>query len=271
MKINYQKINKISYWYGRNGNNLQQLIVGIYLTLKEGVNFQSLDHNFFNPIIINQNKKSIFKKNYSDTFFFQYEKYADDIAIIAPSIVQKYIKPSLKLEKFNNFAIDENTLVIHIRSGDLWRLDGDYNKLYVQNPLSYYKKLIGLYKKTLIVTELDLRNPLIKILRDHYHIPIISSTLYNDFSILMSAKNLSSSGVGTFDIAAALLSNNLKNFYTSDLYLDEQINPKILLNFEININMLKINNYIDKWYNNEVNNDILINHNDIDENFILQN
>ena len=123
----------------------------------------------------------------------------------------------------------------------------------------------------MIVTELDLRNPLIKILRDRYHIPIISSTLYNDFSILMSAKNLSSSGVGTFAIAAALLSNNLENFYTSDLYLDEQINPNILSNFEINMYMLKINNYIDKWYNNKANNDILINHNDIDDNFILQN
>lgn len=270
MKINYQKIYNISYWYGRSGNNLQQLIVGIYLSILNNINFQSPDHEFFKPISIEFEKRNFFfKKKISDTFFFQYEKNANQIILEAPNIIENFIKPNLKRHNFPNFDIDKDTLVIHIRSGDLWRNNGDYNKSYIQNPLSYYQKLLTIYKKAIIVTESDLKNPIIKILRDDYQIPIISSTIFNDFAILMSARNLSSSGVGTFAIAAALLSENLENFYTSNLYLDEQINPKTMVNFNFKINMLKINNYLTKWFNDDANNNILINHNDIEKDFII--
>jgi len=40
---------------------------------------------------------------------------------------------------------------------------------------------------------------------------------------------LASSGVGTFVIAAALCSRNLKNFYHSDAYSSGHLNPEMLV------------------------------------------
>ena len=261
--------NKISYWYGRTGNNLQQLLVGIYLSLLENSSFHSIDHDFFKPIKIKNN--SFFSKIKSDIFFFEYESYEEEISTHAPMIIKNYIKPSLKFEKFKKYNFDEETIVIHIRSGDLWRNNGDYNKKYVQNPLEYYLRLIKLFKKAIIVTEIDLKNPILRILNNDFGIPIYSSTIYQDFSILLSAKNLSSSGIGTFSIAAALLSDNLKNFYCSNLYLNEQINPITLKNFTFKIHMLKVDDYINYWINNQENNNILLNHKNLANNFEIQN
>lgn len=270
MKFDKNLKNKISYWYGRNGNNLQQLLVGIYLSLSHNSAFQSIDHDFFKPIIIKK-QKSFFEKTKSDIFFFEYETNEEEICEQAPMIINEFIKPSFKIEKFLKFKFDENTIVIHIRSGDLWRDNGDYNKKYVQNPLEYYLRLIKLFQRAIIVTEIDLKNPILKVLNNDYGIPIYSSSIYNDFSILLSAKNLSSSGIGTFAIAAALLSDNLKNFYCSNLYLSEQLNPMTLKNFNFKVHMMQIHNYINHWFNNQENNSILLSHKDLDYNFELQN
>ena len=67
---------------------------------------------------------------------------------------------------------------------------------------------------------------------------IQSTTLDNDFNTLLGAKNLATSGVGTFVIAAALMSENLKNFYFSNLYLKRGLNPEML---DAGINKTKIN------------------------------
>ena len=46
----------------------------------------------------------------------------------------------------------------------------------------------------------------------------VENKIAEDFNILLNAKNLATSGVGTFSIAAALASKNLKNFYYSNLF-----------------------------------------------------
>jgi len=55
----------------------------------------------------------------------------------------------------------------------------------------------------------------------------------------MNSINLTSSGVGTFPIMAASMSHKLKNFYFSNLYSNEHLNPELLL--YKNINLWKIN------------------------------
>ena len=50
-------------------------------------------------------------------------------------------------------------------------------------------------------------------------VKIQSSTVADDFATLMSAKNVALSGVGTFAMAAALCSTQIKNLYTTDLLL----------------------------------------------------
>ena len=39
---------------------------------------------------------------------------------------------------------------------------------------------------------------------------------------------MATSGAGTFPIAAALLSNKLENFYYTNLYLKEHLNPEMV-------------------------------------------
>jgi len=59
-------------------------------------------------------------------------------------------------------------------------------------------------------------------------VTIQSSSVAKDFATLMAAKNIATSGVGTFAVAAALCSKNLKNFYFSDRYMTEHLNPDML-------------------------------------------
>ena len=76
-----------------------------------------------------------------------------------------------------------------------------------------------------------------------------------DYATLLSAKNLATSGVGTFGISAALCSQNIKNFFTSDAYLTEHLNYTMLYNTDIVVHELELKNYIPvypcSWKNNE--------------------
>ena len=61
-------------------------------------------------------------------------------------------------------------------------------------------------------------------------VKIQSSTVADDFATLMSAKNVALSGVGTFAMAAALCSTQIKNLYTTDLLLTEHLNSVLHCN-----------------------------------------
>ena len=70
----------------------------------------------------------------------------------------------------------------------------------------------------------------------------------------MRARNLASSGTGTFAVAAALCSSNIKRFYCSNLYLDEHLNPEMLMNTDsVEVYMMELENYIElkTWKNDE--------------------
>ena len=74
-----------------------------------------------------------------------------------------------------------------------------------------------------------------------------------DFSTLMRSKNIATSGTGTFAVAAALCSSNIENFYCSNLYLDEHLNPEMVMSSEIKVHMMELDNYIQykTWKNDK--------------------
>ena len=113
--------------------------------------------------------------------------------------------------------------------------------------------LVDEYAKIIVVTEPDNYNPIVDELKKINKVSIQSSSIAEDFSTLLRTKNLASSGTGTFAVAAALCSNNLKNFYCSDLYLDEHLNPEMLFDSDITVQMMNLKNYIQlkTWKNNE--------------------
>ena len=110
------------------------------------------------------------------------------------------------------------------------------------NPKSYFLEIINRFKKTIIVTEGDMKNPLINELKKIFSVEIQSSSLENDFNTLLNAKNLASSGISTFPIAAALCSKNIENFFYSNLINKKHLNPTLLKNSNINLKPIKVEN-----------------------------
>ena len=228
-------------WYGRLGNNLTQLINAIdyceynkyvfiqkdtvYKYATKGPIYDGLTefegpnkdlHAFIQNFIVNFTEKEI---NFDNINELCPNKIVDDFydaEIPVPNnrkseILRKYILPNFK---YSSNPLDDETLVIHIRSGDI--MNEGCHGFYVQPPFSFYKKVIdeNNFKKIIIVTEPDKKNPAIQMLLDTYTNSSIQSTnLYDDVSCIINAKNFLCNSQGTFGHMLALLSPNLKNIY----------------------------------------------------------
>ena len=133
-------------------------------------------------------------------------------------ILKNYILPHIKCVDGEN--VNDNTLVIHIRSGDIF--GGWTHKNYVQPPLSFYKKIINEseYSDILIVTQPDKKNPCIGgLLSWNSNIKIQCGTLREDVSAILKAKNLVI-GFGTFGWMLSMLSDRIDNLYCPTVCTD---------------------------------------------------
>lgn len=248
-------VNTISNWYGRLGNNIQQTCNGIIYSSVNDDGFFSPPHELIEQIVVNCDRKTMLRPNR----FFHYNTNNKDFDIDIKYLYQNigkvaktYVVPAFKFE--TNKSYDDDTLVIHIRSGDIFEHEHNPPHDYVPNPLDYYLTLIEEYNKVIVVTEPDNYNPIVDELRKHDKVVIQSTTVEEDFATLMGAKNLASSGTGTFAVAAALCSSNIKKFYCTNLYLDEHLNPEMLMsNDEVEVHMMELEDYIKlkTWRNNE--------------------
>ena len=202
--------------YGRLGNNIKQLcnIIDIAITYKHNVklnvkiNFFDLSviENYFNKYnnseIITENKKHFFDRN---------------ILPFPNDIFEKNVKERNKILQNaflikNNNKLNENDIVIHIRSGDVF--SSNPHPSYVPSPLSYYIKEIDKhkYEKIHIICE-DTINPVVNELLKLYKNAVYEkNTLEKDIRIILGATNLIFS-VGSFIPSLMLLSKNIKNLY----------------------------------------------------------
>ena len=166
---------------------------------------------------------------------------------------QKHIAPNLILPQKQ--TIGEDTIVMHLRSGDNYHRIFDPPTNYIPNPLIFYLELIESYDKCLLITEPDRENPIVHELAKIDKVRIHSSTVADDFALLMNAENVALSGVGTFAMAAALCSSTIKNLYTTDLLLTEHLNYTMLYNTSVNVNVMELDNYLPvfpcSWKNTE--------------------
>tara|TARA_B100000427_G_C15500748_1_gene591896 strand:+ start:632 stop:1510 length:879 start_codon:yes stop_codon:yes gene_type:complete len=251
----------LSNFYGGFGNNLQQIALGIMHSNLNGYNFYSKEHELLDNISqINNKLSNFFNKYRFDSRFFYFDNTSKNLP--TPDITdfpldikdrdyyldnfyyifQHKIFPKLNFLK--NIDIDDKTIVIHIRSGDIFaKKDGEIisNVVYIQNPLNYYLNLIERYEKTIIVSSQPFNNPVISLLMDHPKVEIQSNSIEEDFNILLNAKNLATSGVGTFAIAAALSSKKLINLHYSNLFFDHHLNPTMVKN--VNHHMYRFKEY----------------------------
>jgi|GEM_PF-61610 len=209
----------INQWCGRLGNNLIQLAHALYIAEKTKseviipshklIKLDKIDYKFDltdNREICEEKLKSIFFYK-SDNFNYQisYQDYR--------RIFTQY------LLKLIPFTIDKNvkdeTLVIHIRSGDIFRKQSQVHERYIQPSLSYYQKIIqdNDYQDIVIVTEQDRHNPCINALKEwRPSIKIQTGTLEEDISTILSAKNLVI-GKGSFALTLAMMSQNINKLY----------------------------------------------------------
>jgi len=228
----------VGKYYGRFGNNLQQICNGIIFSQLYGKNFSTPKHPYLKTINFKKNNSRLrlVKKyrffEYSDKNFINSDTpkkmnipYSEALKK-SHAIFSNIIFP--KLTFYKDLDLSSDKLIIHIRSGDIFEKTKHYDQL--QNPLAFYLKVIENFNEVVIVTEGSRNNPVIQELSSikNINVTVQSGTIEEDFNILLNAKNLCLSGVGTFGIAAALLSPHLKNLYFSDIYLRTHLNPEMI-------------------------------------------
>ena len=251
----------ISSWYGRLGNNLQQISNAIYFCQKNELNFHCPEHPLIRSFDIEFGKNSELASRF---FFFKgdskdFECDTVELNCSRRRLLLQYVVPNFKF--FVGDAFFEDTLVIHLRSGDVFAGYEPPNT-YVQNPLFFFEKLIEQFEDVLVVTEPDQKNPVIEELKKNKKVMIQSTSLINDFVTLLRTQNLASSGVGSFPLAAALCSKNIKNFYYTNLFLEEHLNPRMLGQLDITLHQtdIDLNSYIKigEWKNTKQQRELMI-------------
>jgi hypothetical protein len=237
---------RLTEWYGRLGNNLTQLINAIafakqnkYIfvhkdTLFKGANpipglhdglcvFDGSErgkHVLIQPFLVNFSDISGVSLDNVDFFFPEIligEFYDNKELQHVPNSEKNYILKTYVYPHFQQSlqpSISENTLVIHIRSGDIF--NPGCHSFYVQPPFSFYKKIIDehSFEKIHIITEPDMRNPCIQMIQDMYPTTTVqSSSLLDDCSVILHAKHFACNSTGTFGHMLALLSRTIEHLY----------------------------------------------------------
>ncbi|EDZ92861.1 protein of unknown function DUF268 [Limnospira maxima CS-328] len=134
--------------------------------------------------------------------------------------------------KLSGEPLGDKDLVIHIRSGDIFRPHNPH-PVYGQPPLSFYQKIITLqpWNSISLVFE-NKSNPIIEPLIDFakaycLQVRVISGSLREDIEYLLKAKTLVVS-MGTFAPAVTTISMNIKTVYYFENSFNTWGNPNIL-------------------------------------------
>ena len=271
--VNFQ----IRDWYGRLGNNVQQILIavmhaesygGIVEITEQQLATQGLNE-FFTPLLYDfSNGKPITKIYRSNFFFFDgfafslgqhlrlhcVEGFLRRDSLLSAAYVhshlhrvcEQYLRSHLRSAPSYTLNVSESVLVLHLRSGDVANLQ---SALYATNPLCYYQFLSSMHREVALVAEPGPVHPLLNRIRGLFSdCKVVSGSTLADFELLRSARFLASSGVGTFSVAAALLSEKLQRFYCSSAYLNEHLNPAMLDPKRVDVVEYKMKGYLDLWH-----------------------
>jgi len=264
---------EVSHWSGRLGNNIQQVANCIMAAQKYQSSFiQKLDHEIISKYTVSFNPMTGISQWSGKGRYYAWEglvhcekgivEGGNEIGVDRDYIYANmrrtcldWVAPFLQIPR-NKEPIGDDTIVMHLRSGDNYHRIFDPPTNYVPNPLIFYLNLIESFEKCILITEPDDKNPIVHELKKIDKVQIQSSTVAEDFATLMSAKNLALSGVGTFAMAAALCSSEIKNLYTTDLLLTEHLNYTMLFNTDVEVHVMELgDDYIPvipcSWANTE--------------------
>ena len=189
--------------------HVQQLTLGALYSNFNSFNFYSKEHLYIDDFEIINNKFnsyfSYFKKKYRffyfdrpETNYFRRKNYFSNDENDFPikdeekkyyidnfhTFNKDFLYEKLLIKKDVN--IDEDTLVVHIRTGDIFY--DNWHSLYNQNPLSYYLKISENFNRVLVISGKEDNNPVIKLLSDYKKFSFQSSSFTDDFNVLLNAK-----------------------------------------------------------------------------------
>jgi len=202
---------------GRLGNFIQRIKNAIYVGLFYGYNIILPEHDFFNTtyIIINPDVSTDAEK-IIDEYDFHYSSKIENIDV---NLFKQNHDKVLQILKDifiikNEDLLDENDLLIHIRSGDLFEGTHPHSG-YISPPLSYYTDIINkTHFNTIYLIAEDRKNPCINGIIDLYPKIIFKiQSLKEDVKLLISATNVISS-FGTFIPQLLCVSDKIKNLYS---------------------------------------------------------
>lgn len=266
-------------WYGRLGNNVQQLIIAIAhaeaFNGTTGMNDHllkgsSLD-GLLGPISWDFAPDRPVREIY-ETIFFHFTEYTFRLSDLrrlafrrgysprrecilgrrfiesnAHRIAQGYLSPLFVfpvVPPAGEGGVADG-LVIHLRSGDVRNLDNQY---YMTNPLCFYRQIAGHYSHATVVMEPGGEHPLLQSIVSLFReVRLVSGSVQGDFALLCQATHLASSGVGTFVMAAALISSKLRVFHCTDLFQVEHLNPRMLNADRVEVKMQKMQGFRRQW------------------------
>ena len=252
---------KISHWYGRMGNNVWQVKNALHVAISYGYNCIIMpEHTMFNTTkIVMNNPISDAHLKPIETDFFHTDKILPDLDYTIFDKNKQQVKRHLqqaytvKADK----VFDEDVLVIHIRSGDIF--DPSPHSEYIQPPLVFYRKVIddGNYRKIILVAE-DTKNPCVNKLLELYNgrITYTPSSLTDDVKTILSAKHLVSS-YGTFTSALITLSDNIKKVFNPS-YNAHNIEKNPELYEIVNIDLEDYKQKLSPWTNSEEQRNIML-------------
>lgn len=162
------------------------------------------------------------------------------------SIFSEVIKSNFTKNIYSSSRYNE-LCFLHLRAGDINNHKLDH---FVTNPLSYYLWLRKYFKNIIVVTEPGKDHILLSEILKIFDVIELkrSNEFIEDFSCLANCQNLATSGVSTFPIAASIFNKNLKNFYSSNIYLREHLNPTFL-SLNVKKYEYQCNEYWEKWFN----------------------
>ena len=131
--------------------------------------------------------------------------------------MQEHVKPLFETDPVRE-RFSDTTLVIHIRSGDIFQ-PGGANTAYGQPPLSWYQFLIERcgYEDIVVVTQTRYvkggLSPVVEALRKRWpHVRLVSAGTEQDFHALRHARHLALSA-STFGVTAAMLNTGLERLH----------------------------------------------------------
>jgi hypothetical protein len=236
----------LTEWYGRLGNNLTQLCNAIeyarqkkWIFVNKGVRFcgenpirgvhdglswyegeHHKKHAMIQDFLVNFSDLSGITLETVDTLVPEkvVREFYDERDLVPVSnatrseILRTWVRPHFLQQ--SSSEIDDKTLVIHIRSGDIFNPGA--HSFYVQPPFAFYKKVIEDFgfQKLHILTESDMRNPCIHLLQTEYpNVKIQASSLAEDVGVILQAQHFLCNSHGTFGHMLALLSDKLRHLY----------------------------------------------------------